>query len=265
MKRLLAGLMLAALAIASPAQAQDAKAKLVQSGTLTVATSGSAPPFSLTDATGKLDGFDVDFMNRVGQELGLPVRYVQLDFAGLLPGLTAGRFDVVASGVTRTPQRLEAKEFRLLSPYIVNGVAITRRAADNGIAAWKDVCGKRMGGVRGGVFQKTAMEKLPQGCVTETREYPGFTEMLLDLRNNRIDFMAHDFLGPNYQIAQGTQGIAVMNDVLDTITQSVAVNAANPALADAIDALIVKWRADGTLDAMIKKRFGASLGWSSVK
>ena len=68
-----------------------------------------------------------------------------------------------------------------------------------------------------------------------------------------------------YQIAQGTQGIAVMNDVLDTITQSVAVNAANPALADAIEALIVKWRADGTLDAMIKKRFGASLGWSAVQ
>ena len=265
MKTLFAGLVVAALALVAPAQAQDVKGKLVASGTLTVATSGSAPPFSITDATGKLDGFDVDFMNKVAQELSLPVKYVQIDFAGLLPGLTAGRFDVVASGVTRTPQRIEAKEFRLLSPYIVNGVAITRRSADTNITSWKDVCGKRMGGVRGGVFQKTATEKLPAGCVSELREYPGFTEMLLDLRNNRIDFMAHDFLGPNYQIAQGATGITVLPDVLDTITQSVAVNAANPALADAIEAMIKKWRGDGTLDAMIKKRFGAALDWKLVQ
>ena len=38
-----------------------------------------------------------------------------------------------------------------------------------------------MGAVRGGTFQKIAMEKLPAGCVTATREYPGSTELFLDL------------------------------------------------------------------------------------
>ena len=152
--------------------AQDFKSKLVQPGVITVGTSGTVTPFSYSDASGKLEGFDIDVMNRVAAELGVPVRYVTLDFSGLLPGLTAGRFDVVASGVTRTPQRLASAEFRILSPYIVNGVAITRRAGDNRINSWRDVCGKRMGGVRGGVFQKIAMEKLPAGCVTEAARIP---------------------------------------------------------------------------------------------
>jgi ABC-type amino acid transport substrate-binding protein len=268
MKLLKIGSALLALTLAmagNNASAQDFKAKLVQAGVITVATSGSAPPFSMTDATGKLDGFDIDVMNRISTELGVPVRYTQVDFAGLLPGLTAGRFDVVASGVTRTPQRLTSTEFKLLSPYIVNGVAITRRAGDTRINSWKDVCGKRMGGVRGGIFQKMATDKLPAGCATEIREYPGFSEMLLDLGNNRIDFMAHDYLGPNFQKMQTKANIDVLPDVIDTITQSVAVSAKNPELADTIEKLLAKWRGDKSLDAMIKKRFGGSLDWSVVK
>ena len=247
------------------ADAQDFKSKLVQAGTITVGTSGTVTPFSYSDASGKLEGFDIDVMNRVAAELKLPVRYVTLDFSGLLPGLTAGRFDVVASGVTRTPQRMTSTEFKILSPYIVNGVAITRRAGDTRINGWKDVCGKRMGGVRGGVFQKIAMEKLPAGCVTELREYPAPGEMLLDLGNNRIDFMAHDFLGISYTKVSTKANIDVLPDILETITQSLAVNAKNPELTDTIDKMLIKWRADKSLDALIVKRFGASLDWSLVK
>ena len=245
--------------------AQDFKPKLMQAGVITVATSGTAPPFTMTDATGKLDGFDIDLMNRVAAELGVPVRFSQLDFAGLLPGLAAGRFDIVASGVLRTPQRIASTEFRILSPYVVNGLAITRRPGDNRINTWKDVCGMRMGGVRGGAFQRIAVEKLPAGCVTVIREYPGLAEMLIDLGNNRIDFMAHDFLGTHYAKAQSNANIETMNDILDTVTQSLAVSAKNPELGDAIEKLLVKWRADKSLDAMIKKRFGSVLDWSLVK
>jgi cystine transport system substrate-binding protein len=57
----------------------------------------------------------------------------------------------------------------------------------------------------------------------------------------------------------------VLPDVIDTITQSVAVSAKNPELADSIEKLLAKWRGDKSLDAMIKKRFGGSLDWSVVK
>ena len=44
----------AAALAATMAVAQDFKDGLVESGTLTVGTSGSAPPFSMTSATGEL-------------------------------------------------------------------------------------------------------------------------------------------------------------------------------------------------------------------
>ena len=197
-----------ALAVLTPAaSAQDYKEALVNQGTLTVGTSGSAPPFSMTTPTGDLDGFDIEVAKRLGERWVSRLR----SKAGLrrpAAGAGPGRFDIIASGVTRTPERLASTDFFLLSPYIVNGVAVTRRAGEDEITGWDTVCGKVMGAVRGGTFQKIAMEKLPAGCVTSTREYPGATELFLDLRNGRIDFAAHDFLGPNYLLRAGRSRIS---------------------------------------------------------
>lgn len=259
-------LALSAVTISFAAQAEDYKSALVAKDTLTVGTSGSAPPFSMVGATGELEGFDVDVANLVGKSLGLSVKFQKLDFSGLLPGLTAGRFDMIASGVTRTPERLASKDFFLLSPYIVNGAAITRRADDKTIAGWKDVCGKVMGAVRGGSFQKVALEKLPKDCVTQTKEYPGASELFLDLENRRIDFAAHDFLGPKYLVKSGKlNNAATLDDLLSTITQSVAVSNKNKPLADEIDKLFATWRADGTLKGLAEKWFGASIDWSKAQ
>lgn len=255
----------AAALAAFGAGAQDFKAALITPDTITVGTSGAAPPFSMTNAAGQLEGFDIDVMNLVAEKLGTRVRFAQLDFAGLLPGLAAGRFDVISSGLTRTPERLASKDFFLLSPYIVNGVAITRRAADGAITGWAAVCGKVMGAVRGGSFQKVAQDNLRAGCVTESREYPGATELFLDLGNRRIDFAAHDFLGPNYLIKTGrASGIVVLPDVIATVTQSAAVSAKNKALADRMDGLFAEWRRDGTLEKVAQKWFGASIDWSKA-
>jgi cystine transport system substrate-binding protein len=264
--RFLQGFVVAIGLLATPALAQDGlQAGLAKAGTITVGTSGSAPPFSMTSPTGALEGFDIDIANLIGKELGLRVEFSQIDFGGLLPGLTSGRFDMIASGVTRTPERLASTEFFLLSPYIVNGVAITRRTADATITSWKSVCGKTMGAVRGGVFQTVAQQKLPQGCVTNTREYPGSTELFLDLTNRRIDFAAHDFLGPNYLIKTGkATDIVVVDDILSSITQSVAFSKKNEALAKRVDQMIAGWRTDGTLRKLAEKWFGSSLDWSNA-
>lgn len=265
--RLLAAVLGLALVCAPlAAAAQDYLAELVEVDTLTIGTSGSAPPFSMTSASGELEGFDVDVGNMLGEALGLKVAFDKLDFAGLLPGLVAGRFDLIASGVTRTPERLASTDFYLLSPYIVNGAAITRRSEDSELTGWEAVCGKAMGAVRGGIFQTIATDKLPPDCVSTTREYPGATELFLDLKNRRIDFAAHDFLGPNYMLKSGKlDGVVVVDDLLETITQSVAVRRENKPLADAIDAQFAKWREDGTLEELALKWFGASLDWSAAQ
>lgn len=248
------------------AVAQEFGAQLIARDKLTIGTSGAAPPFSMTGPTGALEGFDIDIGNLLARTLGLRAQFMQLDFAGLLPGLSAGRFDIIASGMTRTPERVASTSFFILSPYIVNGAAITHRAAETGFTDLQSFCGRTMGAVRGGAFQRVAMATFPPGCVTSVREYPGSTELFLDLQNRRIDFVVHDFLGPSYLRSQGRiPGTVTRDALLSVVTQSVVVGARNRPLADAIDAHLDRWRGDGTLDGLVRKWFGVSVDFSRAR
>jgi polar amino acid transport system substrate-binding protein/cystine transport system substrate-binding protein len=250
------------VALAGPAAASY-KDKLLKPDTIVVGTTGSAPPATMTDAQGQLEGYDIDLAQKLGKDLGLKVELVQLDWAGLLPGLAAGRFDVVASGVTRTAQRLASKDLILLSPDLINGVAITKRRGDDAIKGWADVCGKRMGAVRGAIEPKDILATLPKGCVTDTRDYPGWTELALDLKNRRIDWIGMDFLGPVYAAKQDP-ALEVIPDVRKANTQGLAISPKEPELAAAMDALVKKYREDGTLDVLIEKWFGTKVDWSKI-
>ena len=81
-----------------------------ENGTLHVATTVESKPFSyLKD--GKYYGYDADFLFRFAKEYGYALRIDQIDFGALLPGLTAGRFDLAVSGITVTEERRETVLF----------------------------------------------------------------------------------------------------------------------------------------------------------
>ncbi|WP_158498629.1 substrate-binding periplasmic protein [Martelella endophytica] len=241
----------------------DFKDELLKNDTIVVGTTGTAPPFTMINDTGDLDGYDVALMKKVAEDLGVNVEFRQLDWSGLLPGLVADRFDVVASGVTRTKDRLASDDLIMLSPYIINGVAITKLASNDEISGWDDVCGKTVGVVRGSAEINLIRDSLPEGCLGTVKEYPGWTEMSLDLKNHRIDWMGMDYLGPSY-LAAKDDSITVLSDVRSPKTQSLAVAPDDKELAEAIDALIAQYREDGTLNAMITEYFGQPVDFSKT-
>jgi ABC-type amino acid transport substrate-binding protein len=71
------------------------------------------------------EGFDVDIVNSIARDIGLQVRFVNVPFEKLLPGLAGGRFDMVASAVTITPQRARQVDFS--EPYFTAQQAIVVR------------------------------------------------------------------------------------------------------------------------------------------
>lgn len=250
------------LGLAGPALA-DFKSGLLTPDTIVVGTTGSAPPFSMIDTAGKLDGYDIAVMNKIGAALGLKVEFKQLDWAGLLPGLVAKKFDVVSSGVTRTKERLASADMIMASPYIVNGVAVTKLASNDAITSWDGVCGKTVGVIRGAAEIEAITATLPANCLGKVKEYPGWTEMALDLKNHRIDWVGMDYLGPNYLAGKDTT-IAVLPEMRAPKTQSIAIASGEPALAAAIDALLATWREDGTLNQIITAYFGTTVDFSAL-
>ncbi|KAE8764537.1 transporter substrate-binding domain-containing protein [Georgenia thermotolerans] len=84
--------------------------QLRDKGTVTVGFAGEAP-YSFEDG-GELTGATVALHEKIWSELGVEnVKGVQAEFGQLIQGLNAGRFDVIAAGMSILPERCEQASF----------------------------------------------------------------------------------------------------------------------------------------------------------
>jgi polar amino acid transport system substrate-binding protein len=86
-------------------------AELQEAGTITVGFAGEAP-YSFMNDEGELVGASVALQERIWGELGIEnIEGVQAEFGQLIQGLNAGRFDIVAAGMSILPDRCEQALF----------------------------------------------------------------------------------------------------------------------------------------------------------
>jgi polar amino acid transport system substrate-binding protein len=120
-------LILAAAPCASGAELQrkltdeSAVEQVIKRGVLRVGMS-TFVPWAMTDKDGRLIGFEIDVATRVAQDLGVKVEFVPTKWAGIIPALLTGKFDVIIGGLGITAQRNLKVNFSI--PYDYSGVAI---------------------------------------------------------------------------------------------------------------------------------------------
>src|SRR6266496_5324496 len=102
--RLLAAALLAILATSPLAAAKEWT-------TIRIGTDATYPPFESIDASGKFVGFDIEIMNAICDELKVKCEYINQDFDGIIPALTAGKFDVIDSSISITEERKKTIDF----------------------------------------------------------------------------------------------------------------------------------------------------------
>ena len=94
------------LALAAGAQAATLE-EIREDGTIRIAVANEIP-YGYVDPTGTAMGAGPDVAKRIVEELGIEnIEWVTTDFSGLIPGLQADRFDMVAAEMAILPQRCE--------------------------------------------------------------------------------------------------------------------------------------------------------------
>ncbi|HSW73624.1 MAG TPA: transporter substrate-binding domain-containing protein [Candidatus Limnocylindria bacterium] len=88
---------------------------VIDTNTLLVDTNAEYPPFSFLD-NDTIVGFDIDLANEVGKRLGKTVKITDMPFDSLLPKLQLGDLNIIAAGLTATPERAEKVLFT--KPYL---------------------------------------------------------------------------------------------------------------------------------------------------
>ena len=79
---------------------------LIEPGVLTISTNASQPPMQYVD-NGKVVGMRIELGEKIAAELGLKPNVINIDFASQIPGLTAGRWDMIDTGMYYSAQRAE--------------------------------------------------------------------------------------------------------------------------------------------------------------
>jgi len=95
--------------------------QILQRGTLRVGMS-TFVPWAMKDKTGKLIGFEIDVATRLAEDTGVKIEFVPTKWAGIIPALLTGKFDVIIGGMGIRPNRNRKVNFSI--PYDTTGMAI---------------------------------------------------------------------------------------------------------------------------------------------
>ena len=87
------------------ATAGNTLAEIKEKGVITIGMDDTFPPMEYRNDKNELVGFDIEFGEAIGKELGVKVKYVPSAWDGIIPGLDAKRFDMVLSSMNVTEER----------------------------------------------------------------------------------------------------------------------------------------------------------------
>ncbi|CZF84658.1 MULTISPECIES: transporter substrate-binding domain-containing protein [Grimontia] len=79
-------------------------------------------PWSMRDKKGELIGFEIDVANKLATDMGVEAEFVPVSWDGIIPALVSGKFDVIISGMSITPERNLTVNFS--DPYSYSGLKI---------------------------------------------------------------------------------------------------------------------------------------------
>ena len=79
--------------------------------TIRIATEGAYPPWNSKDASGKLNGFEVDLANELCAIMKRDCTIVEQDWDGMIPSLRLRKYDAIMAGMSITDERKKVMTF----------------------------------------------------------------------------------------------------------------------------------------------------------
>ncbi len=243
----------AGAAFVATSAAQAAAPSFVKGGSVTLCTDPTYAPMEFFLHTGDKEpvGFDIDLARALAKRWGAELRVISMAFTGLLPGVSAGRCDIVLSGTFITPERV--KNFSGV-PYLVSSMVLLKAAKTPDLDNPEAVSGKVLAVQAGTQYQKRAhalSDKLKsEGKAPITIEsYPGGSDAIQQLTTGRAAVaITQDTEAAWRAVAQpGEFAVAYVYPPTDEFGIYFAKNAKD---AEMVTADVAALRADGTIKGL---------------
>lgn len=169
--------------------AQGSASKEGGSDKIVMGTNPTFEPFEYQDESGKMKGFDLDLMKAIGEDQGFEVEVESLEFDALVGALQSGAIDVVAAGMSITPDRQKNALFS--KPYMDASLGIVV-AKDSDIKTADDLKGKTVAAQIGSTGADACQELKDKGVVKEVKLLDNFNTCIQDLKSGGVDAVIND-------------------------------------------------------------------------
>ena len=228
---------------------------------LRMGVEGAYPPFNAVGPDGKVHGFDIDFGEELCRRLQKRCEWIVVQWDGLIPALQAGKFDVLMSSVTMTPERRQ--QVRFSRPYYFSyGMMVALKGSGLEFTP-RALQGKAIGVQAATTHEHWLRERF--GTNIALHAYPSSDDMFLDFQNGRLDAVFAESVAM-FPWMENNGGVDAFEQIGPNITDpalgtemGIAVARDNEELGAAVDTALEAIVEDGTFRAIESRYFKTPL------
>lgn len=215
----------------------DKLQQIKDSGKLVLGTSADYPPFEFhleVDGKDTIVGFDIDIANKIAAAIGVELEIVDMKFEGLLPALTAGKIDLIVSGMTPTDERKQSVDFSVVY-YDARQTMLVASDSKDVLNTIEAFAGKVIGAQKGSIQETLAATTF---TASEVKAIDKIPNLMMELKTGKVDGLvlaepvAKQYAAANPDLAvngldlgsEGGSAVAVQKDsgaFLDLINQTI--------------------------------------------
>lgn len=227
--------------------------KVRERGTLRVAVLPDFPPWSVQNASGDFEGYEVDVAKALAEAMGVELALVSTDGTSRLPLLEADRVDVNISAWTATDERALAVGYTI--PYAAAGASVLYNT-ESPIASYDELAGKRVSVARGSTNDTIMTEDFPD---TEVVRFETIADAVAALKSGKVDAAVEGEATVTAEAKKNPNLEKVDAPPLKPSLISMGVLPGDQAWLNYLNNFIRNLNSSGTNDELHRKWFGAPL------
>ncbi len=221
-------------------------AGMAMAQTIRMGTEGAYPPYNFINDAGNVDGFEIELGNELCKRAELTCEWVTNDWDSIIPNLVSSNYDTIMAGMSITAERDEVIDFsQEYMPPDPSGFVTMSADAD------------LVGGViaaQTGTIQASYVASMGGATLVE---FATPDETIAAVKNGEADAVLADkaYLSP-IVAESGDSLMFAGDDIMIGGGVGLGVRESDAELKGKFNTAIDSMKADGTLNAMIKKWFG---------
>lgn len=226
--------------------------KTAEKKVIRVGSSGGYFPYTFMKED-KLQGFEIDVWNEIGNRSGYKIEFPVAAFSGLFGMLDTDKLDTIANQITITDKRKE--KYLFTNPYVYDGAQLVVKKGNEKIKKLEDLKGKKIGVDLGSNYEQLmrGYDKNNEINIITYQASGSYQDVLL----GRIDALMIDRSSALSLIEEKKLDLQLAGNIVEPIENAFPFvnNEKNKELLPKVNKAIEDMRKDGALQKISMKWF----------